>query len=259
MLGPYESGKFMRCVGCVSLLFVSSLLPAQLKPDIGRIEVPFVGCASDGQQGPVRAPRGKPHHVIGDADSFRDLAYYKARYGFGVLAPRGWYCFGAYGSSGESIYVTPRPLSFAEMQASVASPVGPVVQLDFEYAGSAGRFGIASIIARVFPERMSFLDRLRKEDLSPSLSFPKGPYRNDELVHIDQNAVEYESPPESDGLYSETGLKRSSLPTHGVAILVGLEPDLQLLAVRLPDDLKMLAPLILQDVERNRPPAGSKY
>ena len=35
------------------------------------------------------------------------LAYYKAQYGPGVLAPRGWHCFSTYGSDGANLFVSP--------------------------------------------------------------------------------------------------------------------------------------------------------
>ncbi len=56
--------------------------------------VPFVGCKSDGQSGPVEAPVDEGRTVTVDADAEHRLSYYESETGFGVLAPRGWYCFG---------------------------------------------------------------------------------------------------------------------------------------------------------------------
>ncbi|HUA18015.1 MAG TPA: hypothetical protein VMB25_04665, partial [Bryobacteraceae bacterium] len=53
--------------------------------------VPFVGCAADGQAGPVQAPKGHDREVRMGTRTAERLAYYKDT-GPGVLAPRGWHC-----------------------------------------------------------------------------------------------------------------------------------------------------------------------
>ena len=73
--------------------------------------VPFVGCPSDGQAGPVPAPRGKSKSVRIDAKAAQQLAYYESTQHFGVLAPRGWHCFGTYGSDGNSLFVSLEAIS----------------------------------------------------------------------------------------------------------------------------------------------------
>ena len=65
------------------------------------LTVPFVGCPSDGQAGPVATPTGGPVRVSLPARVAAELAYYKGGQGTGVLAPRGWQCFESYGSSGQ--------------------------------------------------------------------------------------------------------------------------------------------------------------
>jgi hypothetical protein len=77
--------------------------------------VPFVGCKSDGQVGPQDAPTGKPKIITISPQLAQRVAYYKASGGSGVLAPRGWYCFGTYGSDGSNLYVTPMPLNSANL------------------------------------------------------------------------------------------------------------------------------------------------
>ncbi len=75
-----------------------------------RGNVPFIGCRSDGQAGPLAAPKGKNAVVDVSGKEARELAFYTAGLDLGVLAPRGWHCFGVYGSSGEALYVTPDPV-----------------------------------------------------------------------------------------------------------------------------------------------------
>jgi len=62
------------------------------------ITVPFVGCRSDGQVGPVEAAKGTSPSLSITPKETQQLAYYSLETGLGVLAPRGWYCFGTYGS-----------------------------------------------------------------------------------------------------------------------------------------------------------------
>ncbi|MGO8792131.1 MAG: hypothetical protein ACLQVL_32745, partial [Terriglobia bacterium] len=82
---------------------------------IASAEVSFVGCKSDGQVGPQDAPIGKPKTIAISPQLAQRVAYYKASDGEGVLGPRGWYCFGTYGSSGSNLYVTPMPLKSADL------------------------------------------------------------------------------------------------------------------------------------------------
>lgn len=99
--------------------------------------VPFVGCASDGQVGPKPAPGGAAQLVAVDAKEARRFAYYKTELGPGVLAPRGWYCYGTYGSGGASTLVTPEPIPprklFGESDLRFT---GTAVVASFVYSGT---------------------------------------------------------------------------------------------------------------------------
>lgn len=70
--------------------------------------LPFVGCPSDGQQGPQRFPKSCPTPTVLGNDAARP-AYYAMEDGTGVIAPRGWRCFGRYGSNGSTLTVAPAP------------------------------------------------------------------------------------------------------------------------------------------------------
>jgi hypothetical protein len=71
-------------------------------------DVPFLGCRSEGQADLIDArKRNDPVLPIPTAVAQR-LAYYSSG-GTGVLAPRGWYCFGGWGSDGEVLRIAPRP------------------------------------------------------------------------------------------------------------------------------------------------------
>lgn len=70
--------------------------------------VPFVGCASDGQVGPRKAPHGKSKSMPLSPALANQLAYYQAEEGSGVLAPREWHCFSTYGSSAAHCLLHPK-------------------------------------------------------------------------------------------------------------------------------------------------------
>lgn len=72
------------------------------------VDVPFVGCASDGQAGPQEPPFGTTTRAWLTQREAERLAYYSTG-DMGVLAPRGWHCFGLYGSSGSGLHVGPTP------------------------------------------------------------------------------------------------------------------------------------------------------
>ena len=71
--------------------------------------IPFVGCESFGQIQKLEAPKGSGTSLSISSKDAPRLAYYKSADGIGVLAPRGWYCEGASGSSGSGLFVSPRP------------------------------------------------------------------------------------------------------------------------------------------------------
>jgi hypothetical protein len=215
-------------------------------------EVPFVGCRADGQLGPTDAPNGKSRVLPIAAEAAKQLAYYKSEQGFGVLAPRGWYCFGVYGSSGYALYVSPEQISTEDLFSTTwGGFTGPVIELAGESGDTSGRFGVARVIARVFPAHRAFVQSVIEEGTEPADSFPFGPYPKDKLIYRSKEIVEYETPENTDGLGTNSRLKRDASPIRGVAILMGQAPDLLRLSVRLSPNLADLTPAIVQQVERD--------
>jgi hypothetical protein len=215
--------------------------------------VPFVGCASDGQLGPRRAPHGKAKTLPLSPDVADQLAYYQAEEGSGVLAPRGWHCFGAYGSNGESLFVTPqaidRKLVFSDKWKGFS---GPVVQISEEFGGTSGRFGVAEIIARVFPAHKAFVSNVIAGGIETAADFPSGPYPKDKLHYRSKEVVEYETPPQNEGLGTRSRLQKNDNAIFGVAILSGPaeELSLSLLSARLLQGSGALSRAIVEQVER---------
>src|SRR5260370_2555221 len=91
-----------------SPLFAQSASPAN-QSHRPMVRVPFVGCASDGQVGPLKAPKGTSKVLPISPEMALRLAYYKAEQGAGNLAPRGCHYFGTYGSNADNLYPSPKP------------------------------------------------------------------------------------------------------------------------------------------------------
>lgn len=237
-----------------SLIFsagiANPLLLAQTKVAASPQVIPFVGCKSDGQAGPLKAPKGATKMMSLPPDIARELAYYKAEEGVGVLAPRGWYCFATYGSNGGNLYVAPEPIDqnlvFTDKWKGFA---GSAVQLAVEVGGTSGRFGVAEVIARVFPAHMSFVRDVVKEGIEPASSFPVGAYPKDDLTYKSDEIVEYQTPANAEGLGTQSWLRKNDQPISGVAILVGEETNLFQLSARLPPNLTSALPAIIRRVE----------
>lgn len=180
------------------------------------------------------------------------LAYYKSEQGLGVLAPRGWNCFGVYRSSGYALYVSPEKVGASDaLSRTWKGLAGPAIEIAGESGETSGRFSVARVIARVFPARKSFVEKTIAEGIEPATSFPFGPYPTDKLTYRGQRVVEYETPADVDGLGTDSRLARNAYPVRGVAILIGEAPDLLHLAVRLSPNLSELASPIIEQVERD--------
>ena len=209
--------------------------------------VPFKGCASDGQVGPQEAPDGKSTSVQTSPRVAHQLAYYRSAQGLGVLAPRGWYCFGTYGSGGDTLFVTPQPIDTTNIfSAGQTAFSGPAIEISRRFGDTSGRFTVAEVIARVFPAYKSFVTAVME---GFDLPVPFGPYPNDMLTYKGKTVVEYKTPAKTEGLGTRTRLTKNDSPIFGAAILVGPTPDLLFLSVRLPDDLTGLTSIIVRQAE----------
>jgi hypothetical protein len=213
------------------------------------VTVPFVGCPSDGQVGPDPAPKGKPVVVSLDAKTASRLAFYQSKYDSGVLAPRGWHCANLEGSSGWFTIVALEPLDPTVLLDPKKHPLqGPAIQISQNYGGTSGRFEVAQLIARYFPQRRAFLHSVIKEGIEPASHFPSGAFKTDRLVSQRPNIVEYLTPAGREGLGTKSRLVPSDLPIHAVAAVIGnADEDWAgyIFSVRLPEDQDDLTPVIL--------------
>ena len=209
-------------------------------------QVPFVGCASDGQVGLHAAPAGKSKAVAISAASAQRLAYYKAQYGLGVLAPRGWHCFSTYGSNGSSLFISPDAIdSKALFSDDWKGFSGQAIQISYSSGGTSGRFEVA----RVFPAYKQFAQNVIAEGIEPASDFPIGPYPHDKLTYRAQNVVEFETPANTAGLGTDSRLLPIASPIDGVAIITGADTDLIQLSARVSEKDRDLIPFIVKQVE----------
>jgi hypothetical protein len=189
--------------------------------------------------------------VIVPAEAAQRLSYYKAEEGVGVLAPRGWHCFGTYGSNGTTLYVSPDAINASDLfLTSWKGFAGPVVQISSEEGDTSGRFAVARTVARVFPGHKAFVEGIIAEGIEPAGSFPYGPYPTDRLKYRSEDIVEFWTPPHAEGLGTASRLLKNDSPISGVAILFGEEPNLLQLWVRIPSDAGDLTDFIIQQAER---------
>ena len=244
--------------GIVGALLAAVVLPALLAqektpPKQSLVSVPFVGCPSDGQVGPLEVPNGTTKVVAVSQQDAQRLAYYEA-FRNGVLAPRGWHCFGVYGSGGSHLFVVPQSVDTSKVLSIDRDLLGPAIVLSSDDGGTSGRFTVAEMIARVFPAFKALTKRVADE-ISPD-QFPVGSFQGDRLTYTSKSQLEYVTPAQSDGMGTRSWLKKNDRPIAGVALLQwetadhSQMPDLVQLAVRLPRELSGLAPAIIHQVER---------
>jgi len=244
----------------VLLLALTSVLAAR-ETAVGQhsasralVTVPFVGCASEGMSGPVSAPSGKPKKLHIAAAAAAHLAYYFVAQDLSVLAPRGWHCLNIYDSSGSYLFVTPEQLDPSTVLSDSGSSAfqGSLVALSWFSGFTSGRHEVSAVISLVFPTHQRFADEAASVDeISPQPH--AGPYRDDTLHCLSNDAVEYVTASGKQGLGTQFWLKPTLDPISGAELLVkdnGDCCDLISLAVRLPSADTVLSPVIVQQAER---------
>jgi hypothetical protein len=197
--------------------------------------------------GPLKAPTGQSKLITLPAGVAQRLAYYKAEYSAGVFAPRGWHCFSTYGSDGANLFVSPDAIDGKTVLLSTdwKGFSGPAIQISVSDGGTSGRFQVAKIIARVFPEYKAFAESVIAEGIEPASDFPFGPYPNDKLTYRSKSVVEFETPANREGLGTFSRLQVNASPIEGVAILAGEDTDLILLSARLSEkDCDLIATIV---------------
>jgi hypothetical protein len=185
--------------------------------------VPFVGCRETwgNLSGWVvlDAPEKTRRHVFIPEEIATRLAYYETWNEYGVLAPRGWYCYLWGSNSGGRLIVSPSPVSSDSWRKDGLS--GQVVSLHTVFGGGSGRFTVADMILRVFPNYKELTQRAVTEPgWDWDFDWPNGPYPHDRLVYRNPLVVEYETPANTEGLgLNHSALRKNERPVKGVVIL----------------------------------------
>jgi hypothetical protein len=208
----------------------------------------FVGCPSDGMLGPISAPQRPPRL----AETPEGLTLY-ASGGLQALAPSGWRCLGLYGSSGSTLIVTPEthePRDFLDSETKIA---GPVVLVHHISGDTSGRFQAANIDAQIFRAASDFVAKVKRDWPDSAADIRSGPYPTDRIKPLGPTLVEFETPPDRDGIGVAFPLQSSALPIQGAAILLPKQTmDVVLIAIRLPPELSGLSPEISRAFKQNR-------
>ena len=230
-----------------ALFFLSTSLCAQTAT------IPFIGCPSDGQSGLLAAPHGEARQLPIPREAAAHLAWYEAKNAPGVLAPRDWHCFGTYGSSGATLYVSPEPLSskvvFSKEWKGFS---GPAIEISRVNGGTSGRFEVAQKVARLFPAEINFTRQVIAEGIEPASEFPLGPYPDDKLTYK-KSIVDFETPAHGKGLGTDSRLQPNGHSIVGFVFLSMIpndDPYDVSLEMRLPPELSSFAPTIQAAIER---------
>ncbi|MFD2263886.1 hypothetical protein ACFSM5_13370 [Lacibacterium aquatile] len=233
------------------LILASALLAL---PAAAQSKLPFVGCPADGQTGPIDGPSAMANLPDVPAEMVEKLAYY-ATTNVGVLAPRGWSCFGLNGSNGAILLVTPTPIK----DPFGTQVSGPVVQVSRTPGTAAGRIDVAEVAARLFPVAADFVKSAAAASEAEGLkvTLPTGPYPKDRLNRRSDTIVEFITPGNEVGQGTAGRIVKSADPILGAAVLLPNENmNLIQVQVRLPADLRDLAPTIVVTVETNLAAGG---
>jgi hypothetical protein len=230
------------------LALTGLVLNAQSSRAEDLVAPPFVGCPADGQVGPIDAPTKSANPVPKlPAPVAARLAYYVSQ-NASVLAPRGWHCFGTYGSGGSSLIVTPEPHGSDDLFKQSTNIVGPAVESTWIFGGTSGRFAVAEIAARLFPSYMDFVRSVVEGWKMPEKDLPVGPYPADTVIPVGPSRVKFITPAHSTGMGTRGYLAASDLPIQGIVTISPLpelsEGGVSIVDIRLPPDLADLIPAI---------------
>lgn len=199
--------------------YQSARYPAGNTPALHSAEVPVIGCPSNGQTGLIIAPRTPATtRALLPPGMAPALAYYttSAQATEGALAPRGWSCRGAYGSSGTILYVFP-PDAREDPQSEAFR--GPLVRRSLTEGETSGRFEVARVAGRVFPQARSFAAQVRDEGLDDPDAYTFRPWPSDRIERLSDAVITYTTPAGTEGLGRRGSSPFGSEEVRGVVVL----------------------------------------
>ncbi len=140
---------------------------------------------------PIPAPHRAPRTIALNASIVAQIAYYVgvSRYWPGAYAPRGWHCRIWSGADGTFMIVTPEPPPYVSPPGGSGLPApitGSGVEASISVGGTGGRYEVAQVTARFFPQKMRvFIQKIRTEDTDlPAAHFLVRPYPDDVVTRV---------------------------------------------------------------------------
>jgi hypothetical protein len=133
------------------------------------------------------------------------------------------------------------------------------VVLAHRYGGTSGRFAVAELISRNFPQFLPFVTQVRKMYPDISMTFTRGPFPKDGLTYHSDRVLEFQTPASAKGLGTFGGdIAANASPVDGVAMVLGAPdlPDVEVVSIRLPDTQRRsrLVHAIVEDAEKRAAP-----
>jgi hypothetical protein len=252
--------------------FLEASQPPAAGTQFAEFDVPTVGCPQDGQVGPREKPPlpGTVHLRLPAAAGPR-LAYYSTSEspGTGVLGPRGWDCFGVYGSDGSQLYVVPQKMSGEILGRPRRIKDGPAIVRGISFGETSGRFAVAHVAARLFPKARKFVDAVRDEGIDARENYKFVPWTDDRIKYLADFVVSFTTPAGREGAGTASALTPGQQPISGLIIAHGIgddadqtsdanSPYLSTLTVRLsPRDVDLYAAIAIARLEAEQ--VNSKF
>jgi hypothetical protein len=216
-----------------------------LGDDGARANVPVVNCASETDQRTAKPTlQLPPQKATAPASVAPKLAYYTGGFG-GVLAPRGWQCDVWFNAGGMTVYVRPH-------RKDARAPFVQIITAEND-ANFSQKEIVATVVAHLFPAHAAYVKEVVAQEHENSgdgtYDIAIGPYPADKITRRTATLVEFVTPPNKDGMGTEYGIGKNAVPVFGAAFLASDDSYAQIALVRLPDELKSLAPAILKSAE----------
>jgi hypothetical protein len=189
------------------------------------------------------APEGTEHYVDIRPAYAEQLAFYKADDLPGILAPRAWHCFASGASPGFGLTVAPDPIK----PFSGGRRPTHAVHIGVTYSDTLGRFGVARVVARLFPVAWPYARQIAQEATELDITF--GPFPTDQLVYRGTHMVQFRTPAYKKGFGTEFfGFEPGEEPVRGIVVLAQPSGYVFSAAVRLPKNLSPLTSTIIRHV-----------
>lgn len=202
-------GQYVRMKIIVYLVMAIAAVGMNAACADNEVQVPFVGCPSDGQEGPQPPPTGAAHTIHISSKLPGPIAYYN-----GVFAPAGWHCLELYGSSGSVIIVSAKSIPSGMPSGSFDAPV---IELSWLSGETSGRFDVARFGWMLFPNlSKDVVKSVEDEGIVSKADIETPKYSKDDLTHLSTTLVRFETPANTKGLGSEGYVNVAQAPILGL-------------------------------------------